>query len=176
MSVTAYPAVPNVPPSADGRYEWRKHWLYGWRLPVMILGSLAWWPIGLVLFAFFAWRHGMPSRADFAWMTPWKQRARDAVSGAFPQATSSGNAAFDEHRAATLRRLEEERRALDAQQAEFSAFLHQLRRAKDQEEFDRFMASRQASPEASRRAGADTFRQGGQDAFRQDGPDAPRHA
>ena len=173
MSATAYSAVPNVPPYADGRHAWRKHWLYGWRLPVMILGSLAWWPIGLVLFAFFAWRHGMPSRADFAWMTPWKERARDAVSGAFT-APASGNAAFDEYRAATLRRLEEERRALDAQQAEFAAFVQQLRRAKDQEEFDRFMDSRRAGPDESRR---DAYRPAGADAFRRDaGPDATRPA
>jgi hypothetical protein len=143
MSATAYPAVPNGQPSPYGQPAWRKHWLYGWRLPVMILGFIAWWPMGLALLAFFAWRHGMPTSADFAWMTPWKQRARDAVSGAFPP-TSSGNAAFDEHRAATLRRLEEERRSLDAQQAEFSAFVQQLRRAKDQEEFDRFMAARRS--------------------------------
>jgi hypothetical protein len=144
MSVTAHSAVPSYQPVHETRHGWRKHWLYGWRLPVMILGFIAWWPLGLALLAFFAWRHGMPSSADFAWMTPWKQRARDAVSGAF-QPTSSGNAAFDEHRAAVLKRLEEERRQLDAQQAEFAAFVQQLRRAKDQEEFDRFMAHRRGA-------------------------------
>ena len=53
----------------------------------------------------------------------------------------SGNSAFDEYRAATLRRLEEERLALDAQQREFAEFLQQLKRARDREEFDRFMAA-----------------------------------
>ena len=48
---------------------------------------------------------------------------------------SSGNAAFDEYRAETLKRLEDE---FD----EFQEFLEQLRMAKDKEEFDRFMASR----------------------------------
>jgi hypothetical protein len=43
-----------------------------------------------------------------------------------------------------LRRLEEERRALDAQQREFAEFLAHLKRAKDREEFDRFMAGRGA--------------------------------
>jgi glutathione synthase/RimK-type ligase-like ATP-grasp enzyme len=47
--------------------------------------------------------------------------------------TSSGNYAFDEYRAETLRRLEEEQR-------EFMAFLHRLRHAKDKAEFDQFMA------------------------------------
>jgi hypothetical protein len=55
---------------------------------------------------------------------------------------SSGNAAFDEHREAVLRRLEEERQALDEQQRQFGEFLADLKRAKDREEFDRFMAGR----------------------------------
>jgi hypothetical protein len=79
-----------------------------------------------------------------AWMTPWKQRAREAVEGFAGPArfAPSGNVAFDDYREGVLRRLEEERRQLDAQQAEFAAFLRDLRRAKDQDEFDRFMAGR----------------------------------
>lgn len=113
------------------------HPLRGWRLPAMILGFIAWWPIGLALLAtFLTWRPAMSCNAS-AWMTPWKDRVRDALTRA-----SSGNAAFDEHRAAVLRRLEEERRALDEQQREFGEFLAQLKRAQDQEEFDRFMSAR----------------------------------
>ena len=48
---------------------------------------------------------------------------------------SSGNRAFDEYRAETLRRLEEEQR-------EFKEFLDRLRHAKDKAEFDQFMAER----------------------------------
>jgi hypothetical protein len=48
---------------------------------------------------------------------------------------SSGNAAFDEYREQTIRRLEEE-------QKEFFEYLERLRKAKDKEEFDRFMADR----------------------------------
>ena len=50
---------------------------------------------------------------------------------------SSGNHAFDEYRAETLRRLEDEQR-------EFMAFLERLRHAKDKAEFDQFMAERRA--------------------------------
>lgn len=123
-----------------------EHPLRGWRLPAMILGFIAWWPIGLALLAtFLTWRPAMSCNAS-AWMTPWKERVRDtlpraSMRDALPRA-SSGNAAFDEHRAAVLRRLEEERRALDDQQREFGEFLTQLKRAKDQEEFDRFMSAR----------------------------------
>ena len=48
---------------------------------------------------------------------------------------SSGNMAFDEYREATLKQLEEDQR-------EFTVFIDQLRRAKDQREFDDFMSDR----------------------------------
>ena len=51
------------------------------------------------------------------------------------QPRTSGNQAFDEYRAVTLRRLEEE-------QSEFREFLSRLRMAKDKAEFDQFMAER----------------------------------
>jgi hypothetical protein len=49
----------------------------------------------------------------------------------------SGNRAFDEYRAETLRRLEDEQR-------EFMDFLDRLRHAKDKAEFDQFMAERRS--------------------------------
>lgn len=54
----------------------------------------------------------------------------------------TGNVAFDDYREAELKRLEEERAKLDEMRAEFDNFLRELRRARDQEEFDRFMANR----------------------------------
>ena len=54
---------------------------------------------------------------------------------------SSGNHAFDEYKAETLRRLEEE-------QKEFGSFLERLRFAKDKAEFDQFMADRRNRPPA----------------------------
>ena len=56
-----------------------------------------------------------------------------------PTQTTTGNAAFDEYRAETLRRLEEE-------QNDFSSFLERLRFAKDKAEFDQFMAERRQAP------------------------------
>jgi len=52
----------------------------------------------------------------------------------------SGNRAFDEYRAETLRRLENEQR-------EFKEFLDRLRHAKDKAEFDQFMAERGRRPQ-----------------------------
>jgi hypothetical protein len=59
---------------------------------------------------------------------------------------STGNVAFDDWRKAELDRLEEERRKLDEMREEFDSYVRELRRAKDQEEFDRFMRERKNRP------------------------------
>ena len=48
---------------------------------------------------------------------------------------ASGNGAFDEYKRETLDRLEKEQKA-------FEEFVEQLRRSRDKEEFERFMAER----------------------------------
>ena len=53
------------------------------------------------------------------------------------QQPTSGNQTFDEYRAETLRRLEQEER-------DFQGFLARLRMAKDKAEFDPFMADRRS--------------------------------
>ena len=58
---------------------------------------------------------------------------------------SSGNAAFDEYRAEQLKRLEEERARLDAEIDAFHEYMANLNKAKDREEFDRFMNERRGS-------------------------------
>ena len=59
--------------------------------------------------------------------------------------TSTGNAAFDEYRRGELERLEQERRRLHEEAEAFAAFVEELKRAKDREEFDAFMAQRRGS-------------------------------
>ena len=56
--------------------------------------------------------------------------------------SASGNVAFDEYRERELKRLEEERRKLEEERREFETFMQNLRRARDKEEFDRFMRDR----------------------------------
>ena len=69
------------------------------------------------------------------WRGAWQgSGAQGGPQGAGFQ-NSSGNRAFDEYRAETLRRLEDEQR-------EFLEFLERLRHAKDKAEFDQFMAER----------------------------------
>ncbi len=60
----------------------------------------------------------------FGWSRPADSEVRPAR-----------NRAFEDYRADTLRRLEEEQR-------EFAAFLARLRAAQDKEEFEQFLATR----------------------------------
>ena len=60
----------------------------------------------------------------------------------------SGNRAFDEWREAELARLEEERRKLEDAHREFAEFVENIRKAKDREEFERFMNERRNRPAA----------------------------
>lgn len=85
-----------------------------------------------------------PGRREF-YDAPWGRRD----SGDWPRhwrPRSSGNLAFDEWRDAELTRLEEERQKLRAAEREFTEFMENLRRAKDREEFDRFMAEKRNRP------------------------------
>jgi hypothetical protein len=110
----------------------------------MILGFVWWWPVGLVVLAYLIWSRRM-GRHWGCWSHHgpgrWQHGNGNGNGGAAraeaPRGPSSGNRAFDEYRAETLRRLEEE-------QQEFQAFLERLRLAKDKAEFDQFMAERRA--------------------------------
>ena len=104
-------------------------------IAVMVLAFIVFWPLGLALLAFLIWsgRMGCATRGPGRWFDHGDAGGRPAWCGGGSR--SSGNSAFDEYRAATLRRLEEE-------QAEFHAFLDRLRQAKDKAEFDQFMAER----------------------------------
>jgi hypothetical protein len=59
----------------------------------------------------------------------------------------AGNAAFEAYKARELEKLDEMRRKLIEEERAFGEFLARLKRAKDQEEFDRFMAERSAPQE-----------------------------
>jgi hypothetical protein len=58
---------------------------------------------------------------------------------------TTGNAAFDDWRREELDRLAEERRKLEEARADFEAYAQELRRARDKEEFERFMNERRAN-------------------------------
>jgi hypothetical protein len=124
----------------------------GWSLfevATMILGFMVFWPIGLAVLGYKLWqaKHGGDDLQTFA-TAKW-DKARAAWSR--PSAarhSATGNAAFDEWKSAELGRLEAERRKLEDAAREFSEFLNNVRRAKDREEFDRFMNERRNRPQA----------------------------
>jgi uncharacterized protein DUF2852 len=116
-------------------------------IALMILGFFAWWPLGLAVLAFMigsgrmgCWHHNGMSRWQDK-MDRMRSRMEGMRTGGDWWGTppSSGNRAFDDYRADTLRRLEEEQR-------EFKEFLQRLRFAKDRAEFDQFMAERRNRP------------------------------
>ncbi|HLJ72897.1 MAG TPA: DUF2852 domain-containing protein [Roseiarcus sp.] len=121
-------------------------------LLAMILGFIVFWPIGLAILGFKVWQRksGYPGDLGTAAQEKWRE-ARSAFSagpwGGRAPWRATGNMAFDEWRAAEIQRLEEERRKLDEAQKEFAAFVENIRRAKDREEFERFMNERRKGPE-----------------------------
>jgi hypothetical protein len=127
-----------------------RFWHPGW-IVLMILGFIFWWPVGLVILGIMIgsrkmgcwsgrgydrWQDHMQSKMD-------RVRAKMnsfGCGGSGDWGGSSGNRAFDDYRAETLSRLEDEQR-------EFREFLQRLRMAKDKAEFDQFMADRRNRPE-----------------------------
>ena len=122
-----------------------------WEIAAIVAGFVVFWPLGL-LALFLKWKNGElwhgSSDSAAPWsgfkkpdFERWKAEARHGFS-------ATGNAAFDDYKRRELARLEEERRRLDEEQKAFRDFVEKLRRAKDQDEFDRFMAERRAAKEA----------------------------
>ncbi|MEO9773684.1 DUF2852 domain-containing protein [Roseibium sp.] len=109
---------------------------------LMVLGFVVFWPLGLAMLAYILWGDRFEGLARDA-RDQWRG---SPLKGAFENMSSTaghprtGNVAFDDYRERELKRLEEERAKLDTMRAEFDDFLRELRRARDQEEFDRFMA------------------------------------
>ena len=104
-------------------------------IALIVLGFWVFWPIGLTALAFVvfsgrgrAWR--MQRRGQW-----YNANMRGCGWGRGRGMNGSGNAAFDEYRAETIKRLEDE-------QKEFVEYLEKLRQAKDKQEFDQFMADR----------------------------------
>ncbi|HKA73617.1 MAG TPA: DUF2852 domain-containing protein [Xanthobacteraceae bacterium] len=118
----------------------RKAWT-PWEIALMVTGFVVFWPAGLAILFWILWtrRHGTPA---------WFDRIAGVISvpGGPRMRGASGNSAFDEWKRSELDRLEQERRRLAEAEQDFAAFLDQLKRARDREEFDRFMAARKAPP------------------------------
>ncbi|MBX3581904.1 MAG: DUF2852 domain-containing protein [Rhizobiaceae bacterium] len=119
-------------------------------IALMVVGFVVFWPLGLAMLAYIIWGDRLDgfkrdvNRATdgiFAGCRRGADKAHRWGNGA----ARTGNVAFDDWRDKELERLAEERRKLDDMLAEFDDYARELRRAKDQDEFDRFMASRNRS-------------------------------
>jgi hypothetical protein len=109
-------------------------------IALMVVGFMLFWPLGLAMLAYIIWGDRLDDvKGEFS-------KVRDNLFGygrkGMTMHARTGNVAFDDWREKELARIEEERRKLDEMRSEFDDYLRELRRAKDQEEFDRFMASR----------------------------------
>ncbi len=137
-----------TPQWSDAPHAFRPGWHPLW-IAVVVLGFILWWPIGLAMLFYTLWsrKMGCWSNRDH-WQHKMERlqgkmermRGRMDGQGFGFAAPSSGNRAFDEYRAETLRRLEDEQR-------EFHDFLDRLRHAKDKAEFDQFMTERRGRPQ-----------------------------
>ncbi len=107
-------------------------------ITIMVLTFVVAWPFGLVVLAYLAFSGRLKS-----WVKGGKSdmfKARGRWHSPCGGSRSSGNAAFDEYKEETLKRLEDE-------QSDFHSFLDRLRQAKDKAEFDQFMADRRGPNE-----------------------------
>lgn len=113
-------------------------------IALMVLGFVVFWPLGLAMLAYILFGEKLKTFKKDANGTV------DSMCSAFKrgnranwtQPHRTGNVAFDDWREAELARLDEERRKLDEMREEFDSYVRELRRAKDQDEFDRFMRDR----------------------------------
>lgn len=129
-----------------GRMRWRPI-----EILAMILGFIFFWPVGLAILGWKIYQAKTDHAGDFGQFAQGKWGEFEKRWGGFPDMArrfegawpaSSGNSAFDQWRKAELERLEEERRKIFEAEKAFNDYLDGLRRAKDREEFERFMAGR----------------------------------
>lgn len=112
-------------------------------IAMMIIGFMIFWPLGLAMIAYILWGDRLDAFKDGV------SRKTDSFSnfgrgcaGRRRHSHRTGNVAFDDWRDEEIARLEEERRKLEETRREFDEHLHELRRAKDEKEFNSFMDAR----------------------------------
>ncbi len=113
----------------------------------IVVAFFYWWPLAA---AYVAWKvAGYPALSELRGMAgrgaDWQASVRKSrFAQAFEAADlhGTGNLAFDEYRRAELDRLNAQRKALQEESRAFAEFVEELKRAKDREQFDAFMAKR----------------------------------
>ena len=126
-------------------------------IALMVIGFMVFWPLGLAMLAYIIWGDRLDGfKRDV-------NRATDGIFAGCRAAPCPLGPRHCPHRQRRLRRLAREgtraprRRAPQARRdalTEFDDYARELRRAKDQEEFDRFMAEPQPRPDDTPRQAA----------------------
>lgn len=128
-------------PDSRGWFNKSEAWLdergKGAWIAVMVLGFIAFWPVGLAVLFYMIWSKRMFNKSCGHGRNHMHRHSERM--GRRHGFRSSGNTAFDAYKAETLQRLMDE-------QEQFEAFLERLRAAKDKREFDQFMEDRAAAP------------------------------
>ena len=119
-------------------------------IALMVIGFMVFWPLGFAMLAYIIWGDRLDGfKRDVNRATDGIfagcRRGSDKAARWGNGSARTGNVAFDDWREKELERLAEERRKLDDMLTEFDDYARELRRAKDQDEFDRFMAKRNKS-------------------------------
>lgn len=124
-TIAAWPGRAEMWLDARGKGAW---------IAAMVLGFIAFWPLGLFILAYMIW-----SKRMFSKSCGWgRHDAHSQMARCHSRRhgfRSSGNTAFDAYKADTLDRLERE-------QEEFEGFLKRLRESKDKAEFDQYLDER----------------------------------
>lgn len=115
-------------------------------IAMMIIGFMIFWPLGLAMLAYIIFGDRLDQFKETVNETTDRASEMFSKGRHFAhQHQRTGNIAFDDWREAELKRLHEERIKLDTMRAEFDDYARELRRAKDEEEFNSFMAHRAKS-------------------------------
>ena len=119
-------------------------------IALMVLGFIVFWPLGLAMLAYIIWGDRLDEfKRNVNRTTDDVFRGCRGYGRKAHYQARTGNVAFDDWREKELERLAEERRKLEELREEFDTYVRELRRAKDQEEFDRFMRDRKTSQNGS---------------------------
>ncbi|HEX8167941.1 MAG TPA: DUF2852 domain-containing protein [Beijerinckiaceae bacterium] len=124
----------------------------GLEIAGIVLGFVFFWPLAL---AYLIWKcagYPVPNEAKSFFEKNFSRLGWGPNGGGPFRArpfSSTGNFAFEEYRRRELERLEEERRRLDEEAHAFAEFVEELKRAKDRDEFDAFLAKRRQGPAAA---------------------------
>ena len=135
-----------------GRMRWKPI-----ELLAIILGFILFWPVGLAMLGWKIWQAKTAYAGDFGQFAQEKWGGFEKRSGLGEMArqftgeglASSGNTAFDDWRKAELPAWKRKGGRSSRRKRRSTDYVDGLRRAKDREEFERFMASRAQQGPAS---------------------------